>query len=350
MIQIKNLKKEYKSNNSTNLVLDNINLEIKQGEIFGIIGHSGAGKSSLLRCLNLLEQPTDGSIFIADENITKKNPKQLREFRKKVAMIFQHFNLLSSRNVYENIALPLEIQGISKAEIKKRVPELLDLVELPNKAHAYPKELSGGQKQKVAIARALALNPLILLSDEATSALDPTSTKQILALLKRLNKELGLTIVLITHEMDVVRKICDRVAIIDKGRIPEIGKTLDIFLDPQAPVTKSFVETSIHTRLPDFMAKKLQDNPYSSENTYPVVQLTFYGDKGKMPIIAEISRQFNATASIIQANIETIQEQVVGIAICHITGERHDWENALKFLSNQDVNLKVLGYATADNI
>lgn len=350
MIQIKNLKKEYRTNNTSNLVLDNINLEINQGEIFGIIGHSGAGKSSLLRCLNLLEQPTDGSIFIADENITKKNSKQLREFRKKVAMIFQHFNLLSSRNVFENIALPLEIQGVPKAEIRKRVSELLELVELPNKASAYPQELSGGQKQKVAIARALALNPLVLLSDEATSALDPTSTKQILALLKRLNKELGLTIVLITHEMDVVRKICDRVAIIDKGRIPEMGKTLDIFLDPKMPVTKSFVETSIHTKVPDFMAKKLYDNPYSNENTYPVIQLTFYGDKGKMPIIAEISRQFNATASIIQANIETIQDQIVGIAICHITGERQDWENALKFLSNQDVNLKVLGYAAADNI
>ncbi|AJC48792.1 ATP-binding cassette domain-containing protein [Allofrancisella guangzhouensis] len=350
MIEIKNLKKEYITNNISNLVLDNISLEIKEGEIFGIIGHSGAGKSSLLRCLNLLEQPSDGSIFIADENITKKNPKQLREFRKKIAMIFQHFNLLSSRNVFENIALPLEIQGIPKSEIKKRVYELLDLVELPNKVLAYPKELSGGQKQKVAIARALALNPLVLLSDEATSALDPTSTKQILALLKRLNKELDLTIVLITHEMDVVRKVCDRVAIIDKGQIAEIGKTLDIFLNPQTEVTKSFVETSIHTKVPEFIAKRLYDNPYSYENAYPIVQLTFYGEKGKKPIIAEVSRQFNANVSIIQANIETIQDQIVGIAICHITGERQDWENALRFLSNQDVNLKVLGYAPADNI
>lgn len=349
MIQIKNLKKEYVTNDVSNLVLDNINLEINQGEIFGIIGHSGAGKSSLLRCLNLLEEPTDGSIHIAGENITQKNPAQLRAFRKKVAMIFQHFNLLSSRTVFENVALPLEIQGITKAEIKKRVHELLDLVELPNKAAAYPNELSGGQKQKVAIARALALNPLVLLSDEATSALDPTSTKQILALLKRLNKELGLTIVLITHEMDVVRKICDQVAIIDKGQITELGKTLSVFLDPQMAVTKSFVESSIHTKMPDDIASKLRDNPYSHENTYPLVQLTFYGAKGKMPIIAEISRQFNAAASIIQANIETIQDQIVGIAICHITGERQDWENALKFLSNQDVNLKVLGYAPADN-
>ncbi|GAB4226028.1 MAG: ATP-binding cassette domain-containing protein [Francisella sp.] len=350
MIQIKNLKKEYLANNIRNLVLDNINLEIKQGEIFGIIGHSGAGKSTLLRCLNLLEQPTDGSIFIADENITKKNAKQLRDFRKKVSMIFQHFNLLSSRTVFDNIALPLEIQKVPKNEIKKRVTELLDLIELPNKANSYPKELSGGQKQKVAIARALALNPLILLSDEATSALDPTSTNQILDLLKVLNKKLNLTIVLITHEMDVVKKICDRVAIIDKGRIAEVGNTIDIFLDPQLPITKSFVETSIHTKIPDFIAKKLYDNPYSYENTYPVVQLTFYGDKGKEPLIAQISRQFNAYASIIQANIETIQDKIIGIAICIITGERPDWENALRFLSNQDINLKVLGYASADNI
>ena len=350
MIEIKNLKKEYITNDISNLVLDSINLEINEGEIFGIIGHSGAGKSSLLRCLNLLEQPSDGSIHIAGENITKKTPKQLRDFRKKVAMIFQHFNLLSSRTVFENIALPLEIQGTSKSEIKKRVHELLDLVELPNKATSYPNELSGGQKQKVAIARALALNPIVLLSDEATSSLDPTSTKQILTLLKRLNKELGLTIVLITHEMDVVRKICDRVAIIDNGKIPEIGKTLDIFLDPQATVTKSFVESSIHTKIPAYITSQLYDNPYSHDNAYPLVQLTFYGDKGKMPIIAEISRQFNASASIIQANIETIQDQIVGIAICHITGERQDWEDALKFLSNQDLNLKVLGYAPTNNI
>ncbi len=349
MIQIKNLKKKYITNNVSNQVLDNINLEISQGEIFGIIGHSGAGKSSLLRCLNLLEEPTDGSIHIADENITKKTPKQLRDFRKKVSMIFQHFNLLSSRTVFENVALPLQIQGVARTEIKKRVHELLDLVELPNKAAAYPNELSGGQKQKVAIARALALNPLVLLSDESTSALDPISTKQILGLIKRLNKELGLTIVLITHEMDVVRNICDRVAIIDNGQISEMGKTLDVFLDPKADVTKSFVETSIHTKVPDYIAKTMLDNPYSNDNTYPIVQLTFYGDKGKMPIITEISRQFNASASIIQANIETIQGQIVGIAICHITGERQDWENALTFLSKQDVNLKVLGYATADN-
>ena len=350
MIEIKNLKKEYTTNNISNLVLDNINLEIDEGEIFGIIGYSGAGKSSLLRCLNLLEKPSDGSIHIASENITKKNPKQLRDFRKKIAMIFQNFNLLSSRTVFENVSLPLEIQGTSKSEIKKRVFELLDLVELPNKAYAYPQELSGGQKQKVAIARALALNPIVLLSDEATSSLDPTSTKQILALLKRLNKELGLTVVLITHEMNVVRKICDRVAIIDNGKIPEIGKTLEIFLNPQAEVTKSFVESCIHTKIPDFIASNLYNNPYSKDNTYPLIQLTFYGDKGQMPIIAKISRQFNASASIIQANIETIQDQIVGIAICHITGERQDWENALKFLSNQDLNLKVLGYAPTNSI
>ena len=271
-------------------------------------------------------------------------------FVKKIAMIFQNFNLLSSRTVFENVSLPLEIQGTSKSEIKKRVFELLDLVELPNKAYAYPQELSGGQKQKVAIARALALNPIVLLSDEATSSLDPTSTKQILALLKRLNKELGLTVVLITHEMNVVRKICDRVAIIDNGKIPEIGKTLEIFLNPQAEVTKSFVESCIHTKIPDFIASNLYNNPYSKDNTYPLIQLTFYGDKGQMPIIAKISRQFNASASIIQANIETIQDQIVGIAICHITGERQDWENALKFLSNQDLNLKVLGYAPTNSI
>ncbi len=350
MIKVKNLRKEYITNDISNLVLDNVSLEVAEGEIFGIIGHSGAGKSSLLRCLNLLETPTDGSIFVAGDDITKKNAAALRKFRKNIGMIFQHFNLLSSRTVFENIALPLEIQGINKANIRKRVSELLDLVELPGKAGAYPNELSGGQKQKVAIARALALNPVVLLSDEAPSALDPTSTKQILSLLKKLNKELGLTIVLITHEMDVVRNICDRVAIIDKGKIVELGKTIDVFLNPKADVTRAFVETSINTKIPAFLARNLHDNPYSAENTYPLVKLTFYGEKGKEPLIAEISRRYNASASIIQANIERIQNQIVGIAICHITGERKDWEEALKFLSTQDVNLKVLGYATTDNI
>lgn len=350
MINIKNLKKEYYSNNISNLVLENINLDIDKGEIFGIIGHSGAGKSSLLRCLNLLESPTDGSITISGEDITKKNPKELRTFRKKIGMIFQHFNLLSSRNVFENISLPLEIQGISKDKIKKRVFDLLELVELPNKANSYPSQLSGGQKQKVAIARALANNPDVLLSDEATSALDPTSTIQILNLLKKLNKELRLTIVLITHEMDVVKNICDKVAIIDKGKIVEQGQTIDIFLDPKHNTTKSFVETSINTKIPDFLKERLNDNPYSFDNTYPLIQITFYGNEGKKPIIAEISKRFNASASIIQANIERIQDKVVGIAICHITGEKQDWEDALKFLSNQDVNLKVLGYASTDNI
>lgn len=350
MIRVENLKKEYITNGVSNLVLDNINLEVKKGEIFGIIGHSGAGKSSLLRCLNLLEEPSDGTVFVADEDITKKNPKALRAFRKNLGMIFQHFNLLSSRNVFENVALPLEIQGYSKPNIKKRVLELLELVELPGKANAYPNELSGGQKQKVAIARALALNPLVLLSDEATSALDPTSTKQILRLLKKLNRELNLTIVLITHEMDVVKNICDRVAIIDKGKIVELGDTINIFLNPKADVTRAFVETSINTKIPNYLLSKLHDNPYSHDNLFPLVRLTFYGLKGKAPIISQISKKFNANASIIQANIERIHDQIVGIAICHITGERKDWEEALKFLSTQEVNLKVLGYASTDNI
>ena len=329
MIKIKNLKKEYITANISNTVLDNINLEIKEGEIFGIIGHSGAGKSSLLRCINLLEYPSEGSITIDNEDFAKKSSKQLRKLHSKVSMIFQHFNLLSSRNVFDNIALPLEIQGVSKHEIKKRVAELLDLVELPNKSNSYPQELSGGQKQKVAIARALALNPSVLLSDEATSSLDPTSTNQILTLLKRLNHELGLTIVLITHEMDVVKKICDRVAVIDKGNITEMGKTLDVFLDPKMPITRSFVETSIHNKVPDFMQKKLCDNPYSNEGTYPVIQLTFYGKKGEEALISELTRQFNASASILQATIETIQNQTVGITICHLIGERQNWEDAL---------------------
>lgn len=222
-------KKEYIGKNARHIALNGINLTIEEGEIFGIIGRSGAGKSTLIRCINLLENPTEGKITINGDDLTTKSPHELRKFRQKIGMIFQHFNLLSSRTVYENIAFPLELQHMPKAQIDKKVKELISLVGLQNKTHAYPDELSGGQKQRVGIARALASDPVALLCDEATSALDPETTEQILALLKKLNKELKLTIVLITHEMDVIRKICDKVAIIEHGVIQEIGTVTELF-------------------------------------------------------------------------------------------------------------------------
>ncbi|WP_119344578.1 methionine ABC transporter ATP-binding protein [Facilibium subflavum] len=348
MIRIEGLKKEYIGKNTRHIALNGIDLEIKSGEIFGIIGKSGAGKSTLIRCLNLLEQPTEGTIIINDDDLTKKSADALRKARQKIGMIFQHFNLLSSRTVHDNVAFPLELQHIAKTTIHEKVTQLLDLVGLSQKAQSYPDELSGGQKQRVGIARALASDPIALLCDEATSALDPETTDQILKLLKRLNKELGITIVLITHEMDVIRKICDKVAIIDQGIIQEVGTVTELFLNPKTKIAKNFTENSMHLKLPEDIEQKLFDNPYHSENLSPVIKLTFLGDAITTPVIAELSRKFNVACNIIQANIERVQSQSVGVTICHMQGEKKSWEDALTYLNNQDLKMEVIGYAAAN--
>ncbi|CDF57603.1 methionine ABC transporter ATP-binding protein [Thermobrachium celere] len=243
MIEIKNLKKSYLVNGKNSEALKGINLKIEKGQVFGIIGKSGAGKSTLLRCLNLLEIPDEGQIIVEGEDITKFNKRELREYRKNVSMIFQHFNLLSNSNVYKNVAFPLEIAGYKREYIDKRVKELLEIVGLEDKEREYPSNLSGGQKQRVAIARALANNPKILLCDEATSALDPLTTKQILDLLLHLNNKFGLTIVLITHEMDVVERICSHVAVMENGLIVEVGKKDEVFNSPKSKTLKQFLRS-----------------------------------------------------------------------------------------------------------
>jgi ABC transporter. len=239
LILIKNLTKVYRTENESITALKNINLEINDGEIFGIMGLSGAGKSSLIRCINRLEEPTEGTIEINGQDIMSLNNKELREMRKKIGMIFQHFNLLSNKTVYENIAFPMEISGVSKDVIDKRIKELLDMVGLADKKDSYPSQLSGGQKQRVGIARALANGPTLLLSDEATSALDPQTTSQILSLLKEINKRLNLTIIVITHQMDVIKEICDRVAVLNAGELVEVGNVVDIFSQPSSQITKN---------------------------------------------------------------------------------------------------------------
>lgn len=348
MIEIQNLKKEYLSKHARHIALKDVNLSIKDGEIFGIIGKSGAGKSTLIRCINLLEQPTEGHIFINDEDITKLSQDKLRKARQKIGMIFQHFNLLSSRTVFDNIAFPLELQHASKAKIHTKVNELLSLVGLEQKAQAYPDELSGGQKQRVAIARALACDPIALLCDEATSALDPETTDQILQLLKELNHKLNLTIVLITHEMDVIRKICDQVAIIDDGLIQETGTVTELFLNPKTAIAKSFTEKSMHLNLTDEIKDKLHKDPYAAPHLTPVIKMTFLGDSITTPVIAELNSKFKVTCNIIQANIERIQAQSVGVTICHMLGEKEHWEKALSFLHQQQIKIEVIGYAAID--
>lgn len=348
MIEIQNLKKEYLSKHSHHIALRGINLSVKSGEIFGIIGKSGAGKSTLIRCINLLEQPTEGHVLINNQDITKLSAEKLRKARQKIGMIFQHFNLLSSRTVFDNVAFPLELQHVSRAKINAKVNELLSLVGLDQKAHAYPDELSGGQKQRVAIARALACDPVALLCDEATSSLDPETTDQILQLLKKLNEQLQLTIVLITHEMDVIRKICDQVAIIEDGLIQETGSVTELFLNPKTAIAKSFTEKSMHLKLPDEIERKLHKDPYAEAHLTPVVKMTFLGDSISTPVIAELNSKFKVACNLIQANIERIQAQSVGVTICHMLGEKEQWEKALSFLHQQHIKIEVIGYAAID--
>lgn len=250
MIDVHDLSKKYSTSDQEILALDNISFSVEKGEIFGIIGLSGAGKSTLVRCINMLERPTSGHIQVDGQEVTTLGNRDLRLARQKIGMIFQHFNLLTSRTVFGNVAFPLEIAGVPRQQAVERTKELLDLVELGDRASAYPSQLSGGQKQRVGIARALANSPKLLLSDEATSALDPQTTQSILDLLKDINQRLNLTILLITHDMSVIKRVCDRVAVIDNSHIVEIGSVLDVFSNPQSEATRSFVRTVINYDVP----------------------------------------------------------------------------------------------------
>lgn len=340
MIQLKQVSKQYSKNT---IALDDINLTIQPSEIFGIIGRSGAGKSTLVRCMNLLEHPTSGQVMVDGNDLTLLSIKALRQARLKIGMIFQHFNLLSSRNVFRNVALPLELIGLSKKEIKIKVDRLLSLVGLSEYRDADTQNLSGGQKQRVAIARALASDPAVLLCDEATSSLDPETTKSILSLLKEINKRLGLTIVLITHEMDVIKQICDRVAVLDKGRIVEQGDVVDIFVEPKDPTTKSLTQKSLHIELPEIFLKQIVSEPTAGKN--PVLRLAFVGDATREPVLVNIVRQYNVIVNFLQADFEYIKESQVGITICQLIGESADIQRALHYLHDNKVKVEVLGYA-----
>ncbi len=322
--------------------LDDINLIINPGDIFGIIGKSGAGKSTLLRTLNLLVQPDSGLIKIDDQSILDLNAKQLIALRQKMGMIFQHFNLLESKTVFDNIALPLKLAKQSNAKIKTRVDELLSIVDLTEHALKYPCNLSGGQKQRVAIARALALNPQILLCDEATSALDPESTQSILTLLKDINSKLKITIVLITHEMDVVKTICNRMAVIDKAKIVEEGRVIDIFAEPKSTQTKALIQATTHLNMPDNLRSQLS-NEQSGDKT-PLIRLAFIGEEATAAVISKLQDQFNVSANILQANLETLQNQSIGFMLCHLQGEVGDIEKALDFIRSLSIKVEVLGY------
>ncbi|MEH7440815.1 methionine ABC transporter ATP-binding protein [Bacillus sp. JJ1122] len=338
MITIKKAKKIYASKKGEVKAVDDVSLEVKEGEIYGVIGYSGAGKSTLIRMLNGLEIPTSGSVVVAGREVSRIKGAQLRKARQEISMIFQHFNLLWSRTVAENIAFPLEIAGVSKSERDIRVKELISLVGLDGRGDAYPAQLSGGQKQRVGIARALANNPKVLLGDEATSALDPETTDQILDLLVDINKRLGLTIVLITHEMHVIRKICHRVAVMEGGKIVETGPVLEVFKNPQQPITKRFVQQVTEPE----ETKETVDHLLSLYPHGRVVQLTFVGEGAEQPLITNLVREFPIMVNILQGKISQTQNGSYGTLFIHLDGEESDLQRAIEFIGKQEVGVEVV--------
>lgn len=342
MISIRNLSKYYQVQNQPIPALKNINLEIKPKEIYGIIGRSGAGKSTLIRCVNALEQPSEGSVLIEGTCLTTMSAAELREARHQMGMIFQHFNLLANRNVRENIALPLEFCGMPKAKIEARVDELLELTELQDFQLQYPSQLSGGQKQRVAIARALATKPKVLLCDEATSSLDPRSTISILELLRNINHELGLTILLITHEMDVVKTICDRVAVIDKGEIVEERAVIDLFTNPHSDVAKDLVKASSRMEVPRAIKEMLKSSATKECGT--IVRIAYQGESASEPIISYLISHYHIIINILQGYIETIQNQIVGVMIVEIMGDKKNIDESIQFLERNGLHVEILGY------
>lgn len=348
MIELKNISKVYDGPNKVEALKD-INLSIQEGEIYGIIGLSGAGKSTLIRCINMLERPTSGSVCVDGKELTTLPEKALREERKNIGMIFQHFNLLSSRTVYENVAFPLELQGMSKDAIKERVLPILDIVKLSDRIDNYPAQLSGGQKQRVGIARALASHPKVLLCDEATSALDPQTTKSILELLKDINKKLKLTIVLITHEMQVIKEICDRVAVIEKGVILEEGSVVEVFTNPKENTTREFVGSILSQDLPPDALQHMKVYDTWEPHTNPMIRLTFTGDVTEEPIVAGLVRRFDINVSILFGGVDYIQDTSFGRLIVVLDGESENTQKALTYLQELPIGSEVIGYVAGNH-
>ncbi|WP_407399890.1 methionine ABC transporter ATP-binding protein [Treponema sp.] len=341
IIELKNIYKTFQQNGKTFNAVEDATVSIRKGEIYGIIGFSGAGKSTLVRTINLLGRPTAGTVTVKEKDFLALSAKELREERKKIGMIFQHFNLMPSRTVFDNVAFPLKGSGLSKTQISEKVHELLDLVEIGDKEKNYPSQLSGGQKQRVAIARALANDPDILLCDEATSALDPTTTKAILSLLKKLNKQLGLTIVIITHQMEVIKSICDHVAVMEHGKIVEQGEVFSIFANPQNEVTRRFIRsTSSLTKIEDLIK---EDSPVVHlEKGERLVRFTYIQKNVSEPLISATSRIYDITMNIIFAEIEIVQDAPIGGTVAIISGQPEAIDRALEHIRGENVGVEVL--------
>ncbi len=343
MIKLNNITKIFTLPDKKLTALDNVSLHVPKGQICGVIGASGAGKSTLIRCVNLLERPTHGAVIIDDVDLTQLSDTELVKTRRQIGMIFQHFNLLTSQTVFENVALPLELENKSKAEIQEKTTALLALVGLSDKHNVYPANLSGGQKQRVAIARALASDPKVLLCDEATSALDPATTQSILKLLKEINRTLGITILLITHEMEVVKRICDQVAVIDKGRLIEQGTVSEIFSNPKTELAQEFISSTFHITLPEEYLENLSDTPKHAKS-YPIIKFEFTGRSVDAPLLSQASKKFGVELSILTSQIDYAGGVKFGFTIAEVEGDEDAITQAKVYLMENNVRVEVLGY------
>ncbi|MDW9382480.1 methionine ABC transporter ATP-binding protein [Chryseobacterium sp. JV558] len=342
MIEIRNISKTFHQKKQSFKALDKVSLNIEKGDIVGIIGFSGAGKSTLIRTVNLLERPDEGQIIINGKDFTQLNSKQLAEERKKIGMIFQHFNLLSSRTVFDNIALPLELDHSSKDEIKRKVNELLKVVGLEDKANDYPRSLSGGQKQRVAIARALANDPHLLLCDEATSALDPATTQSILQLLRDINQRLGITILLITHEMEVIKAVCNHVAVIDQGKLLTKGTLSEIISDKENPIIRQFINSDIMT-LPQELNNRLQKEP--KEGLFPLVEIELNESITVEQILSTLYNQYKIPYKLLKADVEYFGNSNFGKLLLQLQGEEEENQQAIYYFNQNKIQNTVKGYA-----
>ncbi|KEC84737.1 MULTISPECIES: methionine ABC transporter ATP-binding protein [Acinetobacter] len=338
MIEFKNISKHYELKGQTIRALDQINLEIPAGSIFGIIGYSGAGKSTLIRLINLLERPNQGQVIINQKDFTALDARALRQERANIGMIFQHFNLLQTKTVADNIEMPLKLLGVSKDQREKRLNELLEFIDLKHKKDAFPDELSGGQKQRVGIARALANHPKILLCDEATSALDPQTTKSVLALLKKINQEQGITIVMVTHEMDVIESVCDFVAVMEQGKVIETGSTLEIFSQPQHPTTKNFIQTVLQQQLPVNILNNLENQNHKS-----IYSLQFLGTSAQETVVQAAIKQFDVSLNILFANMTEIDGSVIGQMFIQLLGDTESIRQTIDFFEKNGVKVEQSG-------
>lgn len=348
MIDLEHITQEYKTADGAGkfYACKDVNIHVNKGDIFGIIGRSGAGKSTLVRCINLLNRPTEGKVTVDGKELTGMNEADLRKERHDIGMIFQHFNLLSSRTVFDNVALPLELAGTPKAEIRKKVLPLLDLVGLTDHADKYPAQLSGGQKQRVGIARALSSDPKILLCDEATSALDPETTQSTLELLKKINESLGLTIVMITHEMDVVKQICNRVVVMNKGQIVEEGNVIDVFRNPQHEVTQAMLGTALAARtIPSSMVERIRSllkEEHPNGRKLHLIRLTFVGHSTTEPVLSRVCVKYDLDFNILLGQVDEIQNQSYGTLTLIMEGTEENFRKAADYIAQAGIRIEEL--------